>query len=204
MAVHPTAIIEPDVIIGKNTAVWDNVHVRHSTRIGADCIIGEKSYIAYDVRIEDKVKINAFVYVCTGVAIERGVMIAAGVIFTNDRHPRATTPGFERLLPSDPNEATLSTLVREGATIGAGAIIGPGITIGRFAMVGMGSVVTHDVPDFSIVCGNPAKRVGYACACGETLPHDDSASTSRAGMECRSCRAHYAFHGTNLVHVALA
>ncbi len=202
MAVHPTAIIEPDVIIGKNTAVWDNVHVRHSTRIGADCIIGEKSYIAYDVRIEDKVKINAFVYVCTGVEIERGVMIAAGVTFTNDRHPRATTTGFERLLPSDPNEATLSTLVREGATIGAGAIIGPGITIGRFAMVGMGSVVTHDVPDFAIVCGNPAKKVGYACACGETLPQDSS-STS-AGIECSSCRAQYVPGGSSIVQLTFA
>lgn len=204
MAVHPTAIIEPDVIIGKNTAVWDNVHVRHSTRIGADCIIGEKSYIAYDVRIEDRVKINAFVYVCTGVEIERGVMIAAGVIFTNDRHPRATSAGFERLLPSEPNEATLSTLVREGATIGAGAIIGPGITIGRFAMIGMGSVVTRDVPDFSIVCGNPAKKVGYACSCGETLPQAALSAESPAGIECCSCGAQYVLNGSNIVQASLA
>lgn len=204
MAVHPTAIIEPDVLIGKNTAVWDNVHIRHSTRIGADCIIGEKSYIAYDVRIDDKVKINAFVYVCTGVEIERGVMIAAGTIFTNDRHPRATTAGFERLLSSDPNEDTLNTLVREGATIGAGAIIGPGVTIGRFAMVGMGSVVTRDVPDFAIVVGNPAKVVGSACACGETLPQPDLASARPAGTECSSCGAHYVLHGPNVVQASLA
>lgn len=204
MAVHPTAIIEPDVIIGKNTAIWDNVHVRHSTRIGADCIIGEKSYIAYDVRIDDKVKINAFVYVCTGVEIERGVMVAAGVIFTNDRHPRATTAGFERLLSSEPNEATLNTLVREGATIGAGAVIGPGITIGRYAMIGMGSVVTHDVPDFTIVYGNPAKKVGHACACGETLPQDAVASGSSAGIQCFSCGAQYVAHGPSLAAVSLA
>lgn len=204
MAVHPSAIIEPDVLIGKNTAVWDSVHIRHSSRIGADCIIGEKSYIAYDVRIGDKVKINAFVYVCTGVEIERGVMIAAGTIFTNDRHPRATTPGFERLLPSDPDENTLSTLVREGATIGAGAIIGPGITIGRFAMVGMGSVVTHDVPDFAIVCGNPARMVGYACACGETMPDAVLASTSPTGIQCVSCGAQYVLHGATVVQASLA
>ena len=92
MAVHPTAIVEPGVVIGRNTSIWDNVHVRHSTRIGANCIIGEKSYIAYGVRIDDFVKINAFVYVCTGVTIERGVMIAAGVVFTNDLFPRATPP----------------------------------------------------------------------------------------------------------------
>src|SRR5690348_1703789 len=74
VAVHPTAIIEAGVTIGRGTAIWDNVHVRHSTRIGDDCIIGEKSYIAYGVRIGDFVKINAFVYICTAVTIERGVM----------------------------------------------------------------------------------------------------------------------------------
>ena len=104
MAVHPTAIIEPGVSIGRNTSIWDNVHVRHSTAIGSNCIIGEKSYIAYGVAIKDFVKINAFVYVCTGVTIERGVMIAAGVVFTNERFPRATTPQLDRLQSSDPNE----------------------------------------------------------------------------------------------------
>ena len=202
MAVHPTAIIEPDVVIGKNTAIWDNVHVRHSTRIGADCIIGEKSYVAYGVRIEDKVKINAFVYICTGVEIERGVMISAGVTFTNDRYPRATTPDFDRLLPSDPNEATLQTLVREGATIGANATIGPGLTIGRFAMIGMGSVVTRDVPDFAVVFGNPAKKVGYACTCGERLA--DVSPSHPAGIECHTCAAQYVLHGSGILQVSLA
>src|ERR1700757_490276 len=116
MAVHPTAIIDPGVTIGRQTAIWDHVHIRHSTHIGEECIIGEKTYIAYDVRIADRVKINAFVYVCTGVTIERGVMIAAGTIFTNDRFPRATTPDFRRLLSSEPDEHTLRTVVREGAT----------------------------------------------------------------------------------------
>jgi UDP-2-acetamido-3-amino-2,3-dideoxy-glucuronate N-acetyltransferase len=146
--------------------------VRHSTRIGAECIIGEKSHIAYGVTIGDRVKINSLVYICTGVTIERGVMISAGTIFTNDRFPRAATPDFRRLLSSDPDEKTLQTLVREGATIGAGATIGPGLTIGRFAMVGMGSVVTRDVPDFGIVVGNPARAAGHACACGQTLTSD--------------------------------
>ncbi|HZY99337.1 MAG TPA: acyltransferase [Candidatus Baltobacteraceae bacterium] len=202
MAVHPTAIIEPDVLIGKNTAVWDNVHIRHSSRIGADCIVGEKSYIAYGVRIDDKVKINAFVYVCTGVEIERGVMIAAGVTFTNDRYPRAATADFERLLPSEPTDATLQTIVREGATIGAGATIGPGITIGRFAMIGMGSVVTHDVQDFSVVCGNPARIVGHACSCGERLA--DVAAASPAGTACYACGAQYVFRGSQVVPESVA
>ncbi|MGC1381409.1 MAG: acyltransferase [Candidatus Baltobacteraceae bacterium] len=177
MAVHPTAVIEPNVTIGRNTAIWNHVHVRHSTRIGEECIVGEKTYIAYGVKIGDRVKINSFVYICTDVTIERGVMISAGVVFTNDRFPRATTPDFRRLLSSDPDEKTLPTLVREGATIGAQATIGPGLTIGRFAMVGMGSVVTRDVPDFAIVVGNPARTVGYACTCGQSLSDDFACST---------------------------
>ena len=99
-------------------------------RIGGDCIIGEKTYIAYDVHIGDRVKINAFVYICAGVRIEDGVMISAGTVFTNDRFPRATMPDLSRLRPSEPDEHTRPTLVREGATIGAGCVIGCDLTSG--------------------------------------------------------------------------
>src|SRR4030095_11779942 len=164
--VHPTAIIEREVEIGEGTAIWDNVHIRHSSRIGEQCIVGEKSYIAYGVRIGDRVKINAFVYICTAVTIEDGVMISAGTVFTNDRFPRATTPDLKNLRPSEPDEHTLPTLVREGATVGAGCVIGNDLTIGRWAMVGMGSVVTKSVPDFHLVIGNPARSIGAVCKCG--------------------------------------
>jgi UDP-2-acetamido-3-amino-2,3-dideoxy-glucuronate N-acetyltransferase len=199
MAVHPTANIEPGVRIGRNTDIWDHVHVRHSTSIGSDCIIGEKSYLAYGVEIKDRVKINAFVYICTGVTIEQGVMIAAHVVFTNDRFPRATTPDLDRLLPSDPDEHTLHTVVREGATIGANATIGPGLVIGRFAMIGMGSVVTRDVPDFAIVQGNPARAVGYACACGQPLEPLVAIASRPAPLRCHVCTVEYEFDGPDVV-----
>ena len=118
--VHPSAIIEEGVEIGAGTSVWDNVHIRHSARIGEECIIGEKSYIAYGVQIGHRVKINAFVYICAAVTIEDGVMISAGTIFTNDRFPRATTTDLKHLRPSEPDEHP-AHLVREGATIGAAA-----------------------------------------------------------------------------------
>jgi UDP-2-acetamido-3-amino-2,3-dideoxy-glucuronate N-acetyltransferase len=159
--VHGTAIVEPGVELGEGTVVWDSVHIRGpGTRIGADCIVGEKTYIAYGVRIGDRVKLNAFVYVPTGVTIEDGVMVSAHVAFTNDRYPRATTPDLRRLRPSEPDDGTLATVVREGATIGAGAAVGPGLEIGRFAMVAMGAVVTRPVLDFHLVAGNPARTVG--------------------------------------------
>src|SRR5207237_4066792 len=129
-------------------------------QLGDECIVGEKTYIAYGVKIGHRVKINSFVYVCTAVTIEDGVMISAGTIFTNDRFPRATTPDLKQLRPSAPDEHTLPTLVREGATIGAGSVIGSDLVIGRFAMVGMGSLVTKSVPDFHLAVGRPAKSVG--------------------------------------------
>jgi UDP-2-acetamido-3-amino-2,3-dideoxy-glucuronate N-acetyltransferase len=167
--IHPTAIVEDGVRIGAGTAVWDNVHIRHSTTIGEQCIVGEKTYIAYGVRIGHRVKINAFVYICNAVTIEDGVMISAATTFTNDRFPRATTPDLKQLKSSDPDEHTLPTLVREGATIGAGCTIGNDLSIGRFAMVGMGSLVTASVPDFHLVLGAPARSVGCVCRCGQVL-----------------------------------
>jgi acetyltransferase-like isoleucine patch superfamily enzyme len=201
--VHPTALIEQGVEIGAGTAVWDNVHVRHSTRIGEQCIVGEKTYIAYGVRIGNRVKINAFVYICNAVTIEDGVMISAGTIFTNDRFPRATTPDLKQLRSSDPDEHTLPTLVREGATIGAGSVIGNDLTIGRWAMVGMGSLVTKSVPDFHLVLGNPARSVGYACKCGPLLARFPVGQpVDAAELVCASCGLRYTARGGVVTELA--
>jgi acetyltransferase-like isoleucine patch superfamily enzyme len=186
--IHPTAIIEPGVEIGPETAVWDHVHVRGPTRIGSRCIIGEKSYIAYGVEIGDLVKINAFVYICTAVTIERGVMISAGTTFTNDRFPRATTPDMNALRDSGPDEQTLPTRVREGATLGASAVIGCDLEIGPFAMVGMGAVVTRSVPGHHLVVGNPARSVGIVCRCGAPiLRFAPGEYPDRSDRECSHC-----------------
>ncbi|MFQ5668383.1 MAG: acyltransferase [Candidatus Binatia bacterium] len=155
--------------VGADTVIWDNVHIRGPARIGCNCIIGEKTYIAYGVSVGSCVKINAYVYICTSVTIQDRVMVSAGVIFTNDRYPRAFAGGGAGLADSDPTEDTLHTTVGEGATLGARAIIGPGIVIGPFAMVGMGAVVVSDVPPHGLVYGNPARLRGYVCTCGRPL-----------------------------------
>lgn len=155
--------------IGDGTAVWDNVHVRKGAEVGARCILGEKTYVAGGAAIGDLCKLNAGVYVCAGVTLGRGVMVAAHVVFTNERNPRATDPELTELRPSEPTVNTLSTVVEDGVTIGSGAAIGPGLTLGTFCMVGMGSVVTRDVPPHTLVAGNPARVLGVVCRCGETV-----------------------------------
>lgn len=167
--IHETALIEEGVVVGAQTSVWDNVHVRHGARIGHHSIVGEKSYIAYDVPIGDYVKINAMVYICAEVSVGDGVMISAGVTFTNDLYPRSLDRELRGLETSDVTEETLRTIVGDGVTIGARATIGPGVTLGRFSMIGMASVVTHDVPPHTLVVGSPARPIGMVCACGPRL-----------------------------------
>jgi UDP-2-acetamido-3-amino-2,3-dideoxy-glucuronate N-acetyltransferase len=203
--VHPTALIEDGVTVGARTSIWDNVHIRRDARIGSDCIIGEKTYIAYGVSIGDLVKINAMVYICAAVTIERGVMISAGTIFTNDRFPRAATPDLRALRPSEPDEHTLPTLVREGATIGAGCVIGNDLEIGRFAMIGMGSVVTKSVPDFHLTLGNPARSIGLVCRCGQLLLRfSDFATRLPQEAICQTCNASYFLRDTEVKELSIA
>ena len=197
--IHPTALIERDVIIGEGSAIWDSVHIRFGAQLGDECIVGEKSYIAYEVQIGHRVKINAMVYICNAVTIEDGVMISAGTIFTNDRFPRATTPDLKQLRSSAPDEHTLPTLVREGATIGAGCTIGNDLVIGRFAMIGMGSVVTKSVPDFHLVLGNPARSVGCVCRCGELLARwKPNEVVDLPLVACQACGLEYSVIGSEV------
>jgi UDP-2-acetamido-3-amino-2,3-dideoxy-glucuronate N-acetyltransferase len=190
--VHETAHVEEGVSIGAGTKIWELVHIRADASIGRDCIVGEKSYIAYGVRIGDRVKINAFVYIPAAVTIEDGVMISAGTVFTNDRFPRATTPDLGALRSSDPDEETLPTHVREGATIGAHATIGCGLEIGRFAMIGMASVVTRSIPDFHLAIGAPARSIGIVCRCGKPmLRFDGDATGVDASLTCAACGRAY-------------
>ena len=187
--IHPTALVEPGVELGDGASVWDNAHLRGGARVGRDCIVGEKAYLAYDVRVGDLCKLNACVYLCAGVTLEDGVMVAAHTVFTNDLHPRATDPDVTALQTSAPTAATLATTVRRGATIGANCTIGPGLELGAFCMVGMGSVVTSDVPPHGLVVGNPARLVGAVCRCGEVVARAVGGAVPHGRHPCRCGRA---------------
>ncbi len=156
---HPTAEVSPEAQVGAGTHIWMHAQVREYASIGASCNIGKGVYIDTHVTIGSLVKIQNSVSVFEGVTIEDGVFVGPHVCFTNDLIPRAITPDG-RLKGANDWQVT-PTLVKYGASIGAGSVILCGITIGSFALIGAGSVVTKDVPPHTLVHGNPASHRGY-------------------------------------------
>lgn len=195
--VHPTAEVEAGVHLGAGTAVWSHAHIRGpGTSLGDECIVGERTYVAYGVRIGDRVKINAGAYLCTALTVADGVLIGAGAIFTNDRYPRATTPDLATRRSSDPDASTLPTTLEVGATIGAGSVIGCDLTVGRFAMVGMGAVVTRSVAPFHLVVGQPARPVAVVSRAGEPILRFSGARPpDRELLTCPRSALRYAVRG---------
>lgn len=148
--IHPSSICESKNI-GKSTHIWAFSHVLPEAKIGTECNICDHVFIENEVSIGDRVTIKCGVQIWDGVSLEDDVFIGPNVTFTNDPFPRSKQhpTSFQK------------TLVRNGASIGANATILPGVTIGMHAMVGAGALVTHDVPPYAKVIGNPARIIGY-------------------------------------------
>ncbi len=183
--IHPTAEVSPKATIGEGTRIWHQAQVREGARIGQNCILGKGVYVDFDVVIGDDVKIQNGCLVYRGATLKDGVFLGPGVILTNDKLPRAINP--DGSLKTEADWVVGKILVKRGASLGAGAVVLPEVVIGVFAMVGAGAVVTKDVPDHGLVVGNPAKLIGFVCACGERLREGDligdkvRASCSRCG-----------------------
>ena len=156
---HRLAVVEPGATIGKRTRIWAFVHILSGVTIGEDCNVCDHTFIESEVRIGDRVTIKCGVSLWDGVVVEDDVFIGPNAVFTNDKRPRSR---------KHPDQFPTITL-KEGASLGANCTILPGITVGRWAMVGAGAVVTHDVPDHALVIGTPARLVGWVCQCGEKL-----------------------------------
>lgn len=150
--VHESSYIDEDVEIGEGTKIWHFCHIQKGAKIGKNCTLGQNVNVASHVTIGNDVKIQNNVSVYEGVELEDGVFCGPSCVFTNDLTPRARYPKGR--------ENYKKTLVREGASIGANATIVCGHTIGRYAMVAAGAVVTKDVPDYALVAGVPAVRIG--------------------------------------------
>jgi len=159
-AVHPSAIVDAGATLGPGTRVWHFSHVCGGARIGAGCSLGQNVFVGNDVVIGAGVKIQNNVSVYDAVTLEDNVFCGPSMVFTNVYNPRA---GIVR------KDQYRRTLVRRGASIGANATIVCGVTVGRYAFVGAGAVVKHDVPDFALMAGVPARQVGWISRFGERL-----------------------------------
>ena len=158
--IHPSAIVDAGATLGEDCRVWHWVHVSSGARIGARCVLGQGVFVGNDVVIGDNVRIQNNVSVYDAVTLEDDVFCGPSMVFTNVYNPRAAVPRKDEYR---------RTLVRRGATLGANCTIVCGTTIGAHAFVGAGAVVQRDVPDFALVVGVPARRIGWMSRHGERL-----------------------------------
>jgi UDP-2-acetamido-3-amino-2,3-dideoxy-glucuronate N-acetyltransferase len=158
--VHPTSIVEQPSSIGEGTKIWHFCHIMPHVTIGKNCTIGQNVFIGENVNIGNNVKIQNNVSVFDSVTLEDDVFCGPSCVFTNIKVPRSHISQKGKYIP---------TLVKRGTTIGANTTIVCGNTVGRYALIGAGSVVTHDIPDFAMVYGNPARINGWVCECGTKL-----------------------------------
>ena len=156
--IHDTAEVSNLAKIGKGTAIWNNSQIREGAFIGKNCVISKGVYVDKNVSIGNNTKIQNYVSVFDGVTLEEDVFIGPHVCFTNDKTPRSV--GVEGKTLDEDLWVLTKTLVKRGASIGANSTILSNITIGKHSMIGAGSVVTKNVPDYALVVGNPAKLVG--------------------------------------------
>jgi len=184
--IHPTADVSPKAQIGEGTSIWHHAQVREGARIGRNCILGKGVYVDAGVVIGDNVKVQNYVSIYHGVIIEDGVFCGPHCVFTNDKRPRAVNP--DGSLKAADDWEVVETRVKRGASIGANAVIVCGVTVGEWAMVGAGSVVSRDVPDYGLVWGNPARLRGFVCACGHRLEMGQEAG-KRVRLRCPVCGA---------------
>jgi UDP-2-acetamido-3-amino-2,3-dideoxy-glucuronate N-acetyltransferase len=169
--------------VGGGTRIWHHAHIRAGARVGCDCVIGKGVFVDAGAVVGDRVKIENNVSVFSGVTLGDGVFVGPGATFTNDLYPRAIRPDGSPPGPGD--WKPVATVVGEGASIGANATVLCGLEIGVWAMVGAGSVVVCDVLPHELVVGNPARHLGWVCACGRRVEGSGSVGADR--VVCEVC-----------------
>ena len=160
--VHNSSFVDENVNIGNNTKIWHFSHIQSGSQIGKNCSIGQNVNIGNNVIVGNSVKIQNNVSVYEGVELEDFVFCGPSMVFTNIKTPRSE-------FPQKGSEYYLKTLIKKSASIGANATIVCGVTVGRYALIGSGTVVTKDVPDYALVIGNPGKIVGKVDKLGNRI-----------------------------------
>lgn len=165
--VLPTADVDESAVLGVGTTVWHLAQIREKARLGSDCIVGRGAYVGAGVIIGDNVKLQNYALVYEPARLEDGVFVGPGAILTNDVYPRSVDPDGKLKRSADWDAQ--GVVVREGASLGARSVVVAGCSIGRWALVAAGAVVTRDVPDFALVAGVPARRIGWVGHAGIRL-----------------------------------
>ena len=160
--VHHSSFIDDDVKIGSGTKIWHFSHILSGANLGENCHLGQNVVVGNNVKIGNFVKIQNNVSVYEGVELEDYVFCGPSMVFTNIKLPRSE-------FPQRCSQFYKKTLIKKSASIGANATIVCGVTIGEYAMIGSGTVITKDVPPFSLVVGNPGKIIGKVDKKGNRL-----------------------------------
>lgn len=182
--VHPSAVIDDDVVLGEGTRIWHFVHVSRGARIGRNCVLGQNVFVGANVTLGDGVKVQNNVSIYEGVEIADEVFLGPSCVFTNVLEPRAfieKKSEFQR------------TRVGRGASVGANATVLCGHELGAYSLIGAGSVALRGARDYEVLVGNPARSIGWACRCGVRLAAGQgervcAACGSRYGVDLGGCR----------------
>ena len=162
--VHPTAVVDDGAILHEGVKVWHFCHVMPLAIVGAQSSLGQNTFVASEVKIGARAKIQNNVSLYQGVELEDDVFLGPSCVFTNVRNPRGAVNRQHAFEP---------TLVKQGASVGANATIRCGVTLGRYSFIAAGAVVTSDVPDYALVAGVPARQVGWVSEHGCNLTLDE-------------------------------
>ena len=197
--VDATASLGTDVAVGRATVISAHARLGNAVVLGSETRVGLHVVIDDGVRIGNRVQVRDGAVVQRGAVVEDGVLVGTGVILANERYPRAITAEGEVARESD--RVVEPIVLAYGCSVGAGVVVVAGCSVGRFATVGAGSVVTRSVGAFALAAGNPARRIGWVCACGGRL-HDANGAPAPAEVEryasdpelsCSRCGRRYAY-----------
>ena len=161
---HETAIIDSGALIGEGTKIWHFSHIMENCTIGKSCNLGQNVVVSPKVILGNNVKVQNNVSIYSGVICEDDVFLGPSMVFTNIINPRSAVIRRDKYI---------ETLVKKGASIGANATIICGNTIGSYSLIGAGSVITKDVPDYALIIGNPGKQIGWVSQYGHRLEFNE-------------------------------
>lgn len=165
--VSETADIASNAVVPDSASVWHYAQIRENARLGENNIIGRGAYIGTGVVLGDNCKVQNYALIYEPAHLGQGVFIGPAVVLTNDEYPRAVKP--DGMLKSGKDWKAVGVTIGDGASIGANSTCIAPLQIGQWALIGSGSVVTRDVPDFALVAGNPARRIGWVGKTGHRL-----------------------------------